>query len=60
VAEARLAEGRVFLFEPLITKRAQTHAMFKLLFGGIHFGNSTRVRLADVTTTSAGARIGNQ
>ncbi len=48
VAEARLGQGRMFLFGPLIKKRAQPHGTFKLLFNGIYLGGAAPVRLGDV------------
>ena len=48
VLEAKLGEGRMFLFGPLIKKRAQPHATFKFLFNGIHLGGATPVRLGGV------------
>jgi len=48
VSEARLGEGRIFLFGPLIKKRAQPHATFKFLFNGILLGGATPVRLGGV------------
>ena len=48
VSEAKLGEGRMFLFGPLIKKRAQPHATFKFLFNGIHLGGATPVRLGGV------------
>ncbi len=48
VAEAKLGEGRLFLFGPLIKKRAQPHATFKLLFNGIHLGGAMTVRLGNI------------
>ena len=44
-AEAALGKGRVFLFGPEITFRAQPHATFKLLFNGIYYGGATAVNL---------------
>jgi hypothetical protein len=40
VVEARLGQGRVVLFGPEITFRAQAHATFKFLFNGIYYGSS--------------------
>ena len=48
VSEAKLGAGRMFLFGPLIKKRAQPHATFKFLFNGIHLGGATAVRLGGV------------
>lgn len=50
VAEAKRGEGRIFLFGPLIKKRAQPHATFKFLFNGIHLGGATPVRLGGVAS----------
>jgi hypothetical protein len=36
VAEAAIGRGRLYLFGPEITFRAQPHGTFKLLFNGIH------------------------
>ncbi len=46
--EAKLGEGRMFLFGPLIKKRAQPHATFKLLFNGIHLGGARTVRFGEI------------
>ena len=35
MAEAKVGDGTVYLFGPLITRRAQTHATFKFLFNAI-------------------------
>ena len=48
VTEAKLGEGRMFLFGPLIKKRSQPHATFKFLFNGIHLGGATPVRLGGI------------
>jgi len=48
VLEAKLGDGRIFLFGPLIKKRSQPHATFKFLFNGIHLGGATPVRLGGV------------
>ncbi|MDH3734537.1 MAG: M14 family zinc carboxypeptidase, partial [Gemmatimonadota bacterium] len=53
VAEAKLGEGRMFLYGPLIKKRAQPHGTFKLLFNGIHLGRAEFVRIGE-TATSGG------
>ena len=36
--EARLGKGKVFLFGPEITFRAQPHGTFKFLFNSIYYG----------------------
>jgi len=43
--EAPLGKGKLFLFSPKITFRAQSHAAFPLLFNGIFYGS--RVRFSD-------------
>ena len=48
VSEAKLGQGRMFLFGPLIKKRGQPHATFKFLFNGIHLGGAKPVRLGGV------------
>ena len=48
VSEAKVGEGRIFLFGPLIKKRGQPHATFKFLFNGILLGGATPVRLGGV------------
>jgi hypothetical protein len=43
--DAKLGKGRVFLFGPEITFRAQPHGTFKFLFNGIYLGGATPVSL---------------
>jgi len=38
--EARVGKGKVFLFGPEITFRAQPHGTFKFLFNSIYYGTS--------------------
>ena len=38
--EARLGDGKLFLFTPRITFRSQSHAAFPLLFNGIFYGSA--------------------
>jgi hypothetical protein len=45
VVEARVGQGRVLLFGPEITFRAQSHATFKFLFNGIHYSRAEAVSL---------------
>jgi hypothetical protein len=45
VAEARVGKGKLFLFGPEITFRAQPHGTFKFLFNGIYYGGAQSVRL---------------
>ncbi len=40
VAEASVGKGKVFLFGPEITFRAQPHGTFKFLFNGIYYGTA--------------------
>ena len=37
-SEAQVGKGRLFIFGPEITFRAQPHGTFKLLFNGIYYG----------------------
>ncbi len=41
-AEANVGRGRLFLFGPEVTFRAQPHGTFKFLFNGIHYGGAAR------------------
>jgi len=45
IAEAPVGKGKVFLFGPEITFRAQPHASFKFLFNGIYYAGATPVKL---------------
>ncbi len=45
VADARVGGGRLFLFGPKITFRAQSHGTFPFLFNGIHYGAAREVTL---------------
>ena len=45
VAEARVGKGKLFLFGPEITFRAQPHGTFKFLFNGIYYGGAESVTL---------------
>ncbi|MEK6301954.1 MAG: M14 metallopeptidase family protein [Acidobacteriota bacterium] len=45
VAEARVGKGKLFLFGPEITFRAQPHGTFKFLFNGIYCGGLESVTL---------------
>jgi hypothetical protein len=44
VVDAPLGRGRVLLFGPEITFRAQAHGTFKFLFNGIHYPPGARAR----------------
>jgi len=41
IAEANVGKGRLYLFGPEITFRAQPHGTFKFLFNGIYAGSAT-------------------
>ncbi len=51
VTAAARGRGQMYLFGPLIKKRAQPHGTFKFLFNGIHLAGATPVRLGDVSTS---------
>ena len=50
VVDATVGEGKLFLFGPEITFRAQPHGTFKFLFNGIHLGGR---KVASATKTTA-------
>jgi Zinc carboxypeptidase len=52
ILDASVGRGKLFLFAPEITFRAQPHGTFKFLFNGIYLG--ARSAGAGSTTTSAG------
>lgn len=45
VIEAKMGKGKLFLFGPEITRRAQPHGTFKFLFNGIYYGGSTTTKI---------------
>jgi hypothetical protein len=45
VIEAQVGRGKIFMFGPEITFRAQPHGTFKFLFNGIYYGRSEPVNL---------------
>ena len=51
--EARLGKGKVFLFGPEITFRAQPHGTFKFLFNSIFYGTATPSPGGAATNTAA-------
>jgi hypothetical protein len=51
--EASLGKGKVFLFGPEITFRAQPHGTFKFLFNSIFYGTSTQTGASTTTTTAS-------
>jgi hypothetical protein len=53
-AEAPLGKGKVFLFGPEITFRAQPHGTFKFLFNSIYYGTAQRVGTSTRETTAQG------
>jgi Zinc carboxypeptidase len=55
VAEAPVGKGRLFLFGPEITFRAQPHGTFKFLFNGILYGPAVSGTTATALPTSAQA-----
>mgnify|MGYP000858272119 CR=1 FL=1 len=44
VIEAPVGKGKLFLFGPEITFRAQPHGTFKFLFNGIYYGRAEAVK----------------
>jgi hypothetical protein len=44
VIEANVGKGKLFLFGPDITFRAQPHGTFKFLFNGIYYGGAVSVK----------------
>lgn len=53
-AEAALGKGKVFLFGPEITFRAQPHGTFKFLFNSIYYGTAQAIGAAGRETTNQG------
>ena len=49
---AQLGKGKVFLFGPEITFRAQPHGTFKFLFNSIYYGTSVPATAGSTTTTA--------
>jgi hypothetical protein len=45
IIEADVGQGKLFLYGPEITRRAQPHGTFKFLFNGIYYGGSTKIEL---------------
>jgi hypothetical protein len=45
VIEAGVGKGRLFLYGPQITFRAQPHGIFKLLFNGVYYGRGAAAPL---------------
>jgi hypothetical protein len=44
VAEAKVGEGKLFLYGPEVSFRAQPHGTFKLLFNGLYYGTAEPVK----------------
>jgi hypothetical protein len=45
ILEAEVGKGKLFLFGPEITNRAQTHGTFKFLFNGFYYPTATKQKL---------------
>jgi len=45
IVEATVGKGKVYLFGPEITFRAQPHGTFKFLFNGIYYAGAKKVKL---------------
>ena len=45
VVDATVGEGKLFLYGPEVTHRAQSHGTFKLVFNGIYYGTANEVVL---------------
>ena len=45
VAEAKVGEGKLFLYGPEVTFRAQPHGTFKLFFNGLYYGTAEATKL---------------
>ncbi len=54
IMDARVGQGRLFLFGPKITFRAQSHGTFPFLFNGIHYGAAREVTLGAMAAAGAG------
>jgi len=51
VVDATVGEGKLFLYGPEVTNRAQPHGTFKLIFNGIYYGTADEVVLNGRGTT---------
>ena len=51
VVDATVGEGKLFLYGPEVTNRAQPHGTFKLVFNGIYYGTADEVVLTGRATT---------
>ena len=49
--DAPVGEGKLFLYGPEVTNRAQPHGTFKLIFNGIYYGTADEVVLNGRGTT---------
>jgi hypothetical protein len=47
VVEANVGKGKLFMFGPEITFRAQPHGTFKFLFNGIYYGRAESVKIGE-------------
>ena len=53
VVDATVGDGKLFLFGPEVTNRAQPHGTFKLVFNGIYYGSANEVVLDGRATTAS-------
>ena len=51
VVDVTVGEGKLFLYGPEVTNRAQPHGTFKLVFNGIYYGTADEVVLNGGATT---------
>ena len=52
IIDASVGEGKLFLYGPEVTFRAQPHGTFKFLFNGIYYGTAQDVELQGATTSA--------
>jgi hypothetical protein len=45
IAEATVGEGKLVVYGPEVTFRAQPHGTFKLFFNGIYYGSAKATKL---------------
>jgi len=45
IAEASVGEGKLVVYGPEVTFRAQPHGTFKLFFNGIYYGSAKATKL---------------
>ena len=51
MVDATVGEGKLFLYGPEVTNRAQPHGTFKLVFNGIYYGTADEVVLDGRTSS---------